>query len=157
MIAAADADASTVKFARVLGPYMVIVPSAVALHFNTWMKTLFNMFVADAMWQWFFGALLVFIGVFVLANHRSWRGAAAIIISVFGWVALVRGLTILFVPHAYVAAGNTLEQGGMVSAGTRLFFVLLAVGGFYLTYVGWVAKPAHNSKRASSAARPAAG
>jgi len=132
---------------------MLIVPSAVAIHFNTWMKTLFKVFVSDPMWQWFFGALLVFIGIFVIANHRSWRGAPAIIISVFGWVALVRGLTILFFPHAYIAAGDTLERGGAVSTATRLFFVVLAVGGLYLTYVGWVAKPASRDTSVSASQR----
>lgn len=141
-----DTQAVTRKFARVLGPYIVLLPSAIALNFNTWMKTLFQMFTGDPMWQWFYGALLTFVGIFVLANHRSWRGLAAFIVSFFGCFALLRGVTILYFTHTYIETGNVLEQGGTVSTITRLFFVLLAVGGLYLTYFGWVVKPAHDDE-----------
>ncbi len=129
---------------------MVLLPGAVALDFNTWMKALFQAFAGDPMWQWFYGALL-FIGIFVIANHRSWRGLAASIVSFFGYVALLRGVTILYFTHAYIETGDKLEQGGAGSTITRLFFVLLAVGGLYLTY-GWVAKPAR--AKATSVAPP---
>lgn len=141
MSTSADTQPATRKFARVLGPYMVLLPGAVALNFNTWMKALFQAFTGDPMWQWFYGALLTFIGIFVIANHRSWRGLAASIVSFFGYVALLRGVTILYFTRAYIETGNKLEQGGSGSTITRLFFVLLAIGGLYLTYFGWVAKP----------------
>ena len=149
MSTSTDTQAVTRKFARVLGPYMVLLPSAVALNFNTWMKTLFQVFTGDPMWQWFYGALLTFIGMFVIANHRSWRGLAASIVSFFGYIALLRGVTILYFTHAYIKTGDLLEQGGTVSTVTRLFFVLLAIGGLYLSYFGWVAKPAHDDEATS--------
>lgn len=143
MSTSTDPQAVTRKFARVLGPYMVLLPGAVALNFNTWMKTLFQVFTGDPMWQWFYGALLTFVGIFVIANHRPWRGLAASIVSLFGYFALLRGVTVLYFTHAYIKAGDVLEHGGLGTV-TRLFFVLLAVCGLYLTYFGWVAKPAHD-------------
>ena len=128
----------TRMFARVLGPFLTIVPTTVAIR-GSYMQTLFTQFKANPMWPWLFGAILLSMGVFVIAFHQYWRGPAAIIVSVFGWVAAVRGVILLTVPQAYNAAGNALVGPGAY-AWVRVFFVCLGLVGLYLAYIGW--KPA---------------
>jgi hypothetical protein len=40
----------------------------------------------------------------VIANHSFWRGASAILISLFGWILALRGLARLLAPHLYERA-----------------------------------------------------
>ena len=128
----------TRMFARVLGPFLTIVPTTVAVR-SCYMQTLFTEFKANPMWPWLFGAILLSMGVFIVAFHQYWRSPAAVIVSVFGWVAVVRGVLLLTVPQAYNAAGNALVGPGMYAA-VRVFFACLGLVGLYLAYVGW--KPA---------------
>ena len=128
----------TRMFARVLGPYLAIVPTTVAIR-GSYMQTLFTEFKANPMWPWLFGAILLAMGVFVIAFHQYWRSPAAVIVSVFGWIAVVRGVILLTVPQVYDTAGNTLVGPGAYAA-VRVFFACLGLMGLYLAYVGW--KPA---------------
>lgn len=51
----------------------------------------------------------------------------------------MRGVLLLTVPQLYNSAGNALT-GPIAYALVRIGFACLALGGLYLTYVGWTAK-----------------
>ena len=125
----------TRMFARVLGPFLTIVPTTVALR-GGYMQELFTEFKANPMWPWLYGAILLFGGLIIIAFHQYWRSPAAVIVSLVGWFFLVRGVLLLTVPGAYDAAGNAIYSSG-ASAFIWVMFICLASAGLYLTYVGW--------------------
>jgi hypothetical protein len=126
-------------FARVLGPFFVIVPTTVAVR-GSYMQELFTEFKANPMWPWLYGALLLMFGLVIIAFHQYWRSPAAIIVSVVGWFLAIRGVLLLTIPRAYEAAGNALYKSG-ATAVIWVFFICLAAAGLYLTYVGWKPEP----------------
>jgi hypothetical protein len=125
----------TRMFARVMGPYLTIVPTTVAVR-GGYMQELFTEFKANPMWPWLYGAILLAGGLFIIAFHQYWRTPAAVIVSLVGWFFLIRGILLLTVPRAYDAAGNAIYTSG-ASAALWVLFVGLAAAGLYLTYVGW--------------------
>ncbi len=129
----------TRMFARVMGPYLTIVPTTIAIR-GAYVQTLFAEFKANPMWPWLYGAILLMGGLFIIAFHQSWRGLAAIIVSAVGWFFLIRGLLLLTVPMAYDAAGNAIYSSGAIAA-IWVLFLGLASAGLYLTYVGWKPEP----------------
>jgi cytochrome c-type biogenesis protein CcmH/NrfF len=74
MTATPESQARTRAFARVLGPYLVIVPGIIVAKFPEAAK-LAPPFFANPALVWIIGALMVFGGVFIVASHQSWRGA----------------------------------------------------------------------------------
>ncbi len=56
------------------------------------------------------GALMVFGGIFVIANHSFWRGASAILISLFGAILALRGLALLLAPRTLRARDGRLGR-----------------------------------------------
>ncbi len=128
----------TRMFARVLGPYFLIVPATIAVR-PSYMKTLLSEFGANPMWPWLYGAILLFSGLVIIAFHQHWRGAAAIIVSLLGWFLAVRGVLLLAVPQPVISAGSAMT-GPVPYALVRVFFAGLALVGLYLTYVGWIAR-----------------
>jgi hypothetical protein len=136
----------TRMFARILGPWFVIVPTTVAVR-GSYMQELFNEFKANPMWPWLFGAILLMFGLLVIAFHQYWRSPAAIIVSVVGWIMAIRGLLLLTVPRAYEAAGNAVYSTGATAA-IWVVFGCLALAGLYLTYVGW-RRPAEDRSHAA--------
>jgi hypothetical protein len=129
----------TRMFARVLGPFLTIVPTTVALR-GGYMQELFTEFKANPMWPWLYGAILLFGGLIIIAFHQYWRTPAAVIVSLVGWFFLVRGVLLLTVPRAYDAAGNAIYSSG-ATAVIWVLFICLAAAGLYLTYVGWRPQP----------------
>jgi hypothetical protein len=130
----------TRMFARVMGPFLTIVPTTVAVR-GHYMEELFTEFKANPMWAWLYGAILLAGGLLIIAFHQYWRNPAAVIVSLVGWFFLIRGILLLTVPGAYDAAGNAIYRSG-ASAMLWVLFVCLASAGLYLTYVGWRPEPA---------------
>ncbi len=121
--------------ARTLGPFFTIVPTTVAIR-GSYMRELFEEFQKNPMWPWLYGAILLMIGLIIIAFHQYWRSPAAVIISLLGWFLAVRGLLLLAVPRVYNKAGNAIYDSGATAA-IWAIFLTLAAAGLYLTYVGW--------------------
>jgi predicted phage tail protein len=132
-----ESAARTRAFARVLGPYLVIVPGIIAVRLPE-ATALARPFFANSALVFIMGALMVFGGVFIVANHQFWRGISATFISVFGWILGLRGLVLLLAPQAYER--RTYASAGAVGV-IRLLFGLIVLAGLKLTYDGWIARP----------------
>lgn len=130
----------TRSFARVLGPFIAVVPSIIAVRAGSIGNQL-SSFSSDPMWPWMLGAVLFGGGLFIIAFHQYWRGVAAMIISLFGWFLLLRGFVLLAAPQLIVkgAEAATDTSSGAIGA-VRAGFGLLALCGVYLTYIGWLKK-----------------
>jgi len=137
MTASPQAQARTRIFARVLGPYLVIV-TATAIARASQMRTLLSGFESNSMWPWVTGAFVLPIGLVVVALHQYWRGAAAIMVSALGWLTTLKGLFLMAIPETYISGANSaLGAIGWWRAG----MVIVGLVGLYLTYVGWVPAP----------------
>lgn len=137
----------TRMFARVVGPYLAIIAATAALR-PTDMQALLSKFEADPLWSWVTGAFILLIGLVVIALHPYWRGAAAIIVSVVGWIVAAKGLSLVAFPHNYFSMANSAVNAvGWWRAGA----VVEVLIGLYLAYVGWMPPRTHPvSKPASS-------
>ncbi len=129
-----DSALATRRFARVLGPYMVIVPLAAAARPSD-TQAVVGAIDASGVWQLLTGVFALLAGLVIVGLHEHRRGPAAIIVSVVGWLAVLEGLVLLVVPRAYLALADWL-----VGSTVLLWVVMLvaAVIGAYLTYVGWI-------------------
>ncbi len=130
----------TRMFARAFGPFFLIVPSIIAVRASSQMPVLLHEFSADPMWQWVLGAVLLMWVSVIIAFHQYWRSIAAVLVSLLGWFLAIRGILVLAIPDVYDSAGKSLEQNAIPLV--RAIFAALALIGLYLTYVGWVARPA---------------
>jgi hypothetical protein len=137
MPATAESQGRTRAFARVLGPFLVIVPGILVVR-APGLGTVLTAFFQNEALVWMMGALLFFCGLLIIAFHQYWSSPAAVIISLFGWFLALRGLILL-------AAPQLILRGGMASLdmipAVRIGFSILVAVGLWLTYVGWLAKP----------------
>lgn len=140
---------TTRMFARVLGPFVFIACITAVVRAPD-MRALISDFAADALWPWVAGAFVLVGGLIIVALHQQWRGAAAIIVSLFGWLAVLRGVLLIAFPASFVSMANSVLGMGALWRGVCIVF---AAVGLYLTYVGWA--PATRSHAVSDHARPA--
>ncbi len=137
MSATVESRARTRAFARVIGPFLVIVPGILVVR-AAGIGGILSAFFQNEALVWTLGSLLFLSGLVIIAFHQCWSGAAAILISLFGWFLALRGLALLVVPQliAHGAAASLHEL-----AAVRIGFSLLVLIGLWLTYVGWIVKP----------------
>jgi hypothetical protein len=142
VLASRESQARTRAFARVLGPWLAIVPGIIALRAPA-MGALASDFFKSDLFVWFAGALLLFGGLLIIAFHQYWSSVAAVMISLFGWILALRGVVLMAAPDLYERAAMSMGAISLV----RLIFGALVAIGLYLTYVGWFAKSASPSAK----------
>lgn len=90
-------------FARVLGPFLVIVDITAVAARPSDMRAVLSEFVANPLWAWVAGSFVLLGGLTIVALHQYWRGAAAIIVSLVGWLVVLRGVLLLAFPQTFVS------------------------------------------------------
>lgn len=146
MISSQESQIRTRMFARVVGPYLVIIAATAALQPND-MRALLSGFEANPLWSWVTGAFILLLGLMVIALHPYWRGTAAAIVSALGWLVALKGLFLVAFPHAYFSMANPAVDAMGWWRGGAVVEVLI---GLYLTYVGWMAARSHPASHQAS-------
>jgi hypothetical protein len=137
---------ATRMFARVIGPFLIVV-TATAVARASDMRTLLTEFRASSVWPWVTGAFVLLSGLVVVALHQYWQGAAPIIVSLLGWLTVLKGFFLMAFPQTYLSFASTA-----VDAVTwwRTGFIAMALVGLYLTYIGWVPAPSQRTAQPAS-------
>ena len=136
MSSSAQSIDTTRAFARVLGPFFAIVSATVVAR-ATHMRELLAEFGASEIWPWVSGAFVLMGGIVVVALHPYWRGVAAVIVSLLGWIMVVRGVLLLAFPDTFMSIANhTIGAENL----WRVIFGGITLVGLYLTYVGWISR-----------------
>jgi len=127
----------TRMIARVLGP-LFVVTAATTLGRGSDMRALLSGFESNPAWPWVTGAFLFLASLVVIAFHQYWRGAAAITVTVAGWVLAIRAVILMAFPHAFMAAADAAIGMPALWVSVDAF---LGMVGLYLSYVGWAPEP----------------
>lgn len=83
----------------------------------------------------FLTGLLVFvIGYFLVAYHNIWTGGWTTIITIFGWLAVLKGLMVIVIPEKSIKLYNSIKiSKGQLSVYGIIVFVL----GIIFAYLGY--------------------
>lgn len=129
----AAADYRTRMFARVIGPFLVVLTATAMFRAPQVWKNATAM-QADPVLLWSVGSFTLLAGLTVLALHPYWHSPAAICVSLTGWITVLKGFALTVFPDAGAASANAaMRAEGWV----EVVYVLFALIGLYLTYVGW--------------------
>lgn len=94
-----------------------------------------NSFFGDPALMWVTGVLTLLAGIVIVILHNQWSGGALpVVVTIYGWIVLVKGLSFVWLPpSSELALYNALHFGQYFYA---YFVVALAIGA-YLTYGGF--------------------
>ena len=125
----------TVFLSKLIGLYCILVtlPMAINKEANLRMVTAL---VNDAPVVYFFGVTVVAAGLAMILSHNVWSGGALpVVVTLVGWLTLLKGLLFLFLPPPAAAGisiwGNAYQQ--YYYLGVAITLIL----GAYLTYEGF--------------------
>ncbi|GAA4055071.1 hypothetical protein [Nonomuraea soli] len=129
----------TKVFARVIGPYVAVFTTTIAIRLPDMTAVIGDLFASPAL-VWTLGAVMLAGGLVIIGGHRHWRGAAAITVSLFGWFVALRGLALIASTSMVEQTVQAVSLSSTAQAVARIGFALLAAVGLWLAWVGWFSK-----------------
>jgi hypothetical protein len=128
----------TIFLARLFGLFMVVVALWMLVDERELSATL-DALVQDRPATLLFSLMCLGCGLAVVLGHQIWSGGIApVLVTLLGWLLLVRGVALLFVPP------NLLESLANAVSGPALLYPLSVVAlglGLILTYAGFRSPP----------------
>ena len=80
------------------------------------------------------GLSVFVIGYFLVAHHNIWTSGRTIIITIFGWLALLKGLMMVVIPEKSIKLYNLIKiSEGQLS----IYGVIVFVLGIIFAYLGY--------------------
>ena len=95
---------TTVFLGRLLGLYLIAIAVAMLASRRRALATLDEM-AGSGPWMLFSGMVATAAGLAIVLGHNVWTGGAlVVVVTLFGWAALLKGVSLLLVPPEQMAA-----------------------------------------------------
>jgi hypothetical protein len=150
----------SILIARLMGPALLLMGIGMVL--GLWLSPdtyagVMKDFMGNLALIWLMGILALVAGLAIVNAHNVWIGDWRVLITILGWLLIVRGVTNLLLPGKVQALGNRMMEGHGPSA---IGAVALLVLGGILTAMGYEEmweehRPRPAPARASAPARTA--
>jgi len=123
----------SILLAQVIGLYMVLE----GLVMLTQRKFILN--IVDDMsnhkaLMYAVGAMLTILGLLIVLNNNIWEASWRILPTIIGWLMLIKGVAIFFVPKIVIKRAKRFAKNRNMAV--LVGIVVLAIGA-YLVYVGF--------------------
>jgi len=125
---------TTAFVARLIGLWIVLAVAGMLFDRPGALAVIDHLF-ADAALLWVTGVFTLLVGIAIVLTHNRWSGGPlAVLVTICGWLTLVKGVTFVWLPapaqRAWFSALHVDQYYYMYLA-----FALLV--GVYLTYAGF--------------------
>jgi hypothetical protein len=125
----------TIFLSRLIGLYCIVVSLSMLTHPALTIDTV-RALIHNAPLSLMVGVIALAVGLAMVLGHNVWSGGVlAVIITLIGWITLIKSLVFLFLPPESV---YNFYLGGLRYA--QLFYLyagITLVIGIYLTYAGF--------------------
>jgi len=127
-------SARTIFLSRLIGLYCVLVSLPLVMHKEASMATV-NVLVQNSSSLFILGVITMAAGLALVLGHNLWSGGMlTVIVTLVGWVTLIKGLLFLLLsPEAVVGLLAALRYQQLYYWYTAISILI----GVYLTYGGF--------------------
>lgn len=126
----------TAFLCRLIGVYCLIISLSMIVHKAAMIELVAGLAAAPPL-LFIAGTFTLLGGVALVAGHNVWTGAPAVVVTLVGWVLLVRGIVLVFIsPDGAVAIYEMLRFPQFY----YLYAAAPLVLGAYLAYEGYRAR-----------------
>ena len=80
------------------------------------------------------GILALFFGLFILNFNNAWTADWTVIITIIGWLSVVKGVLLIVFPNVYLQFANWMRMGDAMMRYMGIIYLLL---GLFLTFKGF--------------------
>jgi len=126
----------TIFLSRLLGLFMLAMSLSLLLRGQE-LLAIMTALINDAPMLMNIGMAALLAGLAIVLSHNIWSGGALpVVVTLFGWILLLRGLLLLMMPHETIVKIFEMTRfGDFVTVYAAIPLIL----GLYLTYAGFTA------------------
>jgi hypothetical protein len=126
---------TSVLLAKILGPYCVIV--AIGLMFNLkFYQRMIEDFFKNTALIYLGGVMALIIGIVLVLFHNIWVAGWPVIITIFGWGGLIKGIWLIIFPNALGKLTQVYQKKPLL---LRAHMVIVLIFGILLTLKAYFA------------------
>lgn len=124
----------TLFFTQLWGPVLLAIGLGIFIS-RTYYVKLYRDLEKNSLAVLSLGIMFMIVGIIQTASHNVWQTLPQIIISVLGWVTLLKGFVFLAIPKIVDRAGDWEAKSKLIGVAGGAMLVI----GVYLTYLGFIA------------------
>lgn len=125
---------TSIMLAQILGPYCLI--AAIGLFIGEErMKTAYQEFLKSSALLYLGAALALLFGLFIIGTHNVWVKNWTVLITLLGWLALVKGTLLMVFPGAVIQKAKEWKLDQKIT----LKAAIAGLFGIILTYHAYLA------------------
>lgn len=125
----------TVFLSKLIGLYCILVALSMMTHKQATVETATSL-LHDPSMMLVLGVFTLVAGLAMVLAHNIWSsGALAVVVTLIGWLTLIKGLLFLLLPHEMLADFYLREL--YYEQLFYVYMIILLVIGIYLTYAGF--------------------
>lgn len=122
----------SIFIARILGPASFIVALGLLLNRDFYLKV-FDDFINNTAFLYMGGLMALILGLVMIINHNIWEPSWVVIITIYGWLALTKGVLLTVFPKSVKAFTRLYHNNPKV---LRLQAYLMLLFGIFIMMKG---------------------
>jgi hypothetical protein len=126
---------ASIFIAKLLGPIFLVVAVAILVNRERF-QIILQEFIRSPAWLYWAGFVGLLAGMAMVLTHNIWVPDWRLIITLIGWVTVVRALISIFRPQWIVTAGTVILEHRGAFVGAAVFNLII---GLVLSYFGYAA------------------
>ena len=124
---------NSIFLAKILGPYVIIVALAFLFNLKAYQKVLED-FCKNSALVYLGGIYAFLFGLLVVLFHNVWVAGWQVIITIFGWVGIIKGVWLIVFPNTVAKFTQAYQKK---TALLTISLVIVLVLGIFLTVKGY--------------------
>lgn len=125
---------TSIVIARIVGPLLLAVGAGIFINLEYYRRMVAD-FGSSPLSIYMSGTIALVLGLLVVTFHNVWEWRWPVIITILGWLALIKGVVRILAPRFVAGRAQHFARNGNTMMLTAI--VMLALGGA-LTYFGYV-------------------
>ena len=100
-------------------------------------KKLYEDFIESASVLYLGGLIVLAVGYFIVAFHNTWTKDLSVIITIIGWIALIKGILILVRPNLMIALTKAIMKNKNF---LKIEAIIVIIIGLLFAFLGFCPK-----------------
>ncbi len=123
----------SIFLAQIIGPIYVVVALSFLLGRQDY-KKIVNDFLGNAGMVYLGGAIALMVGLLIVNTHNLWESKWFIIITLMGWMAIIKGICYFIFPEQIKKLADKLCKN---EKGLKIQLIIVLLFGLFITYKGY--------------------